>query len=81
MSSVHFLCLQCEKRLGRDTGEASRPCDFCGAANDVVAPAAEAIIDRCAACGHEELYFQKDFKWWGENGPGVTVRFQQLIAS
>jgi putative spermidine/putrescine transport system substrate-binding protein len=26
-------------------------------------------------------YFQKDFNWWGENGPGVTVRFQQLIAS
>ena len=26
-------------------------------------------------------YFQKDFQWWGENGPGVTVRFQQLIAS
>ena len=26
-------------------------------------------------------YFQKDFKWWGENGPGTTVRFQQFIAS
>ena len=61
MPSVHFLCLQCEKRLGRDAGEESRACDFCGAANDVVAPDAGSIIDRCAACGHEELYFQKDF--------------------
>lgn len=26
-------------------------------------------------------YFQKDFQWWGANGPEVTVRFQQLIAS
>ena len=61
MPSVHFLCPQCEQRLGRDAGEASRPCDFCGAGNDVVAPNAGAIIDRCAACRHEELYFQKDF--------------------
>ncbi len=61
MPSVHFLCLQCEQRLGRDAGEASRPCDFCGAANAVVAPDADAVIDRCAACGHEQLYFQKDF--------------------
>lgn len=61
MPSVHFLCPQCEQRLGRDAGEASRPCDFCGAASEVVAPSADAIIDRCAACGHEQLYFQKDF--------------------
>ncbi|MEO8858265.1 MAG: extracellular solute-binding protein [Burkholderiaceae bacterium] len=26
-------------------------------------------------------FFQKDFAWWGANGPAVTVRFQQLIAS
>jgi putative spermidine/putrescine transport system substrate-binding protein len=26
-------------------------------------------------------YFQKDFKWWGENAAAVTVRFQQFIAS
>ncbi|HXH38267.1 MAG TPA: hypothetical protein VNN08_06540 [Thermoanaerobaculia bacterium] len=61
MPSVHFLCLQCEQRLGRDAGEVSRPCDFCGAANGVAAPEADAIIDRCGSCGHEELYFQKDF--------------------
>src|SRR3954451_18069393 len=61
MPSVHFLCTHCEQRLGRDAGEASRPCDFCGAANDVVAPAADAIIDPCAACAHDQLYFQKDF--------------------
>ncbi len=61
MSSIHFLCKQCEARLGRDAGEVSRPCDFCGAANDVAAPPPGSIIDTCAACGHEELYFQKDF--------------------
>ena len=26
-------------------------------------------------------YFEKNFEWWGANGPAVTVRFQQLIAS
>ena len=26
-------------------------------------------------------YFQKNFEWWGANGPAVTLRFQQLIAS
>jgi hypothetical protein len=61
MTSVHFLCVRCEARLGRDAGEASRPCDFCGAPNDVIAPPAETVIDTCAACGHKELYFQKDF--------------------
>ncbi len=61
MSSVHFLCKQCEARLGRDAGEASRPCDFCGAASDVIAPPPDTVIDSCAACGHTELYFQKDF--------------------
>jgi len=59
--SVHFLCKQCESRVARESGEPSRPCDACGAANDVVAPGDGAIIDRCAACGHGELYFQKDF--------------------
>jgi hypothetical protein len=61
MPAVNFLCLQCEKRLVRDAGEVSRPCDFCGVANSVVAPAEESVIDHCAACGHAELYFQKDF--------------------
>jgi hypothetical protein len=61
MTSVHFLCGKCDARLGRDAGEVSRPCDFCGAPNDVTAPPAETVIDTCAACGHKELYFQKDF--------------------
>ena len=26
-------------------------------------------------------YFQKNFQWWGDNGPAATVRFQQFIAS
>ncbi len=31
---------------------------MCGAANEVVAPS---TIERCAACAHDQLYFQKDF--------------------
>jgi hypothetical protein len=61
VSSVHFLCKQCEARLGRDAGEASRPCDFCGASCEVVAPPEGTPIAACAACEHKELYFQKDF--------------------
>ena len=61
MASVHFLCLQCETRLARDAGEPARACEACGRASDVTAPPADAVIDRCAACGHDQLYFQKDF--------------------
>ena len=59
--SVHFLCTRCEKRLAREAGEAARACEHCGAETPVVAPPENAIIDRCAACGHDQLYFQKDF--------------------
>ena len=61
MASVHFLCLQCERRLGREAGEAPRPCEHCGAASSVTAPGSGSLIDCCAACGHDQLYFQKDF--------------------
>src|SRR5438876_9044270 len=61
MPSVHFLCTNCDARLGREPGEPARACERCGAANDVVAPAGGTIIGRCAACGHHQLYFQKDF--------------------
>ena len=61
MASVHFLCLQCERRLGRDAGEHPHPCEHCGAASGVVAPEAGSVIARCAACDHDQLYFQKDF--------------------
>ena len=61
MASVHFLCLQCERRLGRDAGEGPAPCEFCGASSAIVAPDAGSVIDRCAACDHDQLYFQKDF--------------------
>ena len=61
MPSVHFLCLACEKRLGRESGERAHPCDHCGAPSAIVAPEPGAVIGRCAACDHEELYFQKDF--------------------
>ena len=59
--SVNSLCLQCEKRLSREPGEPQRVCEHCGAATAVVAPPAGAIVSRCAACGHDQLYFQKDF--------------------
>jgi hypothetical protein len=61
MPSVSFLCPTCESRLAADTGEPAQACDRCGAINDVTAPPANANIDRCAACGHDQLYFQKDF--------------------
>ncbi len=59
MPSVHFLCNQCEQRLARATGEPPRACEHCGTPSDVTAPADS--VERCAACGHHELYFQKDF--------------------
>ncbi len=61
MASIHYLCPKCEARLGRDAGENARPCDVCGAASEVTAPPEGARIDRCAACAHEQLYYQKDF--------------------
>lgn len=61
MPSLHFLCPHCDARLGREAGEPAQPCEACGAASAATAPPPEAIIDRCAACDHRELYFQKDF--------------------
>ncbi len=61
MSSVHFLCPRCDARQARESGEPPRACERCDNANPVVAPAAESVIERCAACGHDQLYFQKDF--------------------
>ncbi|HYC90640.1 MAG TPA: hypothetical protein VEO54_15595 [Thermoanaerobaculia bacterium] len=59
MASVHFLCTKCEQRLARTAGEPPRACEHCGAASPVTAPAS--FVERCAACDHDELYFQKDF--------------------
>jgi len=61
LASVHFLCPKCDARLARESGEPARACERCGAASAVVAPPAGAIIERCTACGHDQLYFQKDF--------------------
>ncbi len=61
MASVHYLCLQCEQRLARTAGEPARNCEHCSAATSVTAPPEDALISACAACGHAELYFQKDF--------------------
>lgn len=61
MASVHYLCSRCEKRLARVAGEPARACEHCGAGSPATAPPTDAIIGRCAACGHDQLYFQKDF--------------------
>jgi hypothetical protein len=59
--SVNYLCETCEKRLSRAPGEPPRVCEHCGAPSSAMAPPAGAIISRCAACDHDQLYFQKDF--------------------
>ena len=59
--SVHFLCLKCESRLGRESGEAPHPCEHCGAPNEVAAPLPGTLIDHCAACSNDQLYFKKYF--------------------
>ena len=61
MSSVHYLCTNCEARLARTYGEPASSCEHCGTSSSVIAPPENAIIDRCAACDHDQLYFQKDF--------------------
>ena len=61
MPSVHFLCTHCEKRLARIAGEPARVCEHCDRATHVTAPGEGAIIARCAACDHDQLFFQKDF--------------------
>jgi len=67
--SVHFLCPRCEVRLAREAGETERPCESCGEASSVTAPDAGTLIGHCAACGHDQLYFQKDFN----RTTGVTL--------
>jgi hypothetical protein len=61
VASVHYLCPNCEARLARIAGEPSTACDRCNTPSSVVAPPENAVIDRCAACDHDQLYFQKDF--------------------
>ena len=61
MASVNFLCPKCELRLSREPGEPPRVCEHCDAAILIEAPPENAVISRCAACEHDQLYFQKDF--------------------
>jgi hypothetical protein len=61
VASVHFLCETCELRLARASGEPAGPCEQCGSETPVTAPEEGSVIGSCAACGHDELYFQKDF--------------------
>ena len=63
MTSVHFLCPRCEKRLARE--DSAQPCEYCGAPSTVVAT----VSDRCSACGHDQLYVQKDFN----RATGITL--------
>ena len=59
MATGNFLCPRGARRLARDG--AARSCEHCGAESTVAAQPAGSIITKCAACGHAELYFQKDF--------------------
>lgn len=61
MASVHYLCTSCEARLARAAGEPASPCEHCNTPSPVTAPPEGAAIERCAACDHDQLYFQKDF--------------------
>jgi hypothetical protein len=61
VASVHYLCTSCEVRLARAAGEPASPCSHCNAPSSVVAPPEGALIECCAACDHDQLYFQKDF--------------------
>lgn len=62
MASVHFLCSVCESRRSTESGAGSLgPCERCGTVSTIAAPEAGRPVDACAACGSEEMYFQKDF--------------------
>jgi hypothetical protein len=61
MASVHYLCTSCERRLARAAGGAPQSCEHCGAPSPVAAPGDGTVVQTCAACGHDQLYFQKDF--------------------
>lgn len=62
MASVHFLCSGCETRRSVESGNpAAGRCERCGMESDVTAPPSSHPVALCAACGCEELYFQKDF--------------------
>jgi hypothetical protein len=60
MASVHFLCPRCETRRSADSS-VSVPCGNCGDPTPVAAPEPSRPVERCAACGHGEMYVQKDF--------------------
>lgn len=61
--------MKCEARLGREAGDAPAACENCGTQSETGAPAAHTVIERCAACGHDQLYFQKDFN----RATGITL--------
>lgn len=61
-ASVNFLCQGCEWRLSRTPEQPHCvACENCARPNEVVAPTADLLIDRCVVCDDNELYVQKDF--------------------
>jgi hypothetical protein len=71
MASVHFLCSRCEARLAREAGEEAHDCETCSEPSAVTAPPDGALIEQCAACASDALYFQKDFN--RKTGIGLVV--------
>jgi hypothetical protein len=62
MPSVHFLCEECDTRLTAEAGDPQGgACEACGRQHQVEGPVAGHPIASCAACGCDELYYQKDF--------------------
>lgn len=61
MPSVHYLCQQCGWRLESSPEESTQGCFHCDQSTSVIAPPDGAEIETCAACGHDEIYVQKDF--------------------
>lgn len=71
MASVHFLCSGCDWRLEARAGEPAGSCENCHRVNGVTAPDPQHPVARCAGCGHDELYVQKDFN--RATGIGLVV--------
>lgn len=53
-------CPQCKARLDVPAGELTVTCDACRHSLTVKIPPVGAALDRCAVCGEQRLYRQKD---------------------
>ena len=62
IATVNYLCAGCGWRLSQAAGESETlVCENCGRNNGILAPSADATVEKCAVCGCDELYVQKDF--------------------